>query len=299
MHVRVGEAGEDAAAARSTTSGLASAVSCVPRHLRSVRRRSRARRRSGGTDRACGWFRFRGSCATDCMFDHVGVNVRDYRASRAFYEGALAPLGWTVVMEWPEHGVAGFGIEGRPMFWLHEREPRDRDTRRIHLRRARDRRRVPRRGARGRWHRQRPARRPLVPRELLRRVRARPRRQQHRRRLPQTRLRTSTAGTKAGGGILPAEEGMDRASRGAGLRSSGNPRIRLPRALGRADRRAARAPRPRPDARARADRAACGRDRRVARVPVGRRRALPRARASSGSSSTRSTAARAPVRCWR
>ena len=52
-------------------------------------------------------------------------------------------------------------------------------------------------------------------------------------------------------------------------------------------------------ARARADRAARGRDRRVARVPVGRRRALPRERASSGSSSTRSTAASAPARCSR
>ena len=57
------------------------------------------------------------------MFDHVGLNVKNYQASRAFYEGALAPLGWSVVMEWPEHGVAGFGVEGRPMFWLHEREP--------------------------------------------------------------------------------------------------------------------------------------------------------------------------------
>ena len=51
------------------------------------------------------------------------------------------------------------------------------------------------------------------------------------------------------------------------------------RALGAADRRAARDARARSHARARAHRAACGRDRRVARVPVGRRRALPRARA--------------------
>ena len=50
------------------------------------------------------------------------------------------------------------------------------------------------------------------------------------------------------------------------------------RALGAADRRAARDPRARAHDRARADRAARGRDRRVARVPVGRRRALPRAR---------------------
>jgi catechol 2,3-dioxygenase-like lactoylglutathione lyase family enzyme len=57
------------------------------------------------------------------MFDHVGLNVKDYGASRAFYEQALAPLGWAVVMEWPDHGVVGFGPEGRPMFWLHQREP--------------------------------------------------------------------------------------------------------------------------------------------------------------------------------
>jgi catechol 2,3-dioxygenase-like lactoylglutathione lyase family enzyme len=57
------------------------------------------------------------------MFDHVGLNVQDYRASRAFYETTLASVGWGVVMDWPDHGVVGFGPEGRPMFWLHEREP--------------------------------------------------------------------------------------------------------------------------------------------------------------------------------
>jgi len=57
------------------------------------------------------------------MFDHVGLDVRDYRASRAFYEQTLPSIGWGVVMEWPDHGVVGFGVEGRPMFWLHEREP--------------------------------------------------------------------------------------------------------------------------------------------------------------------------------
>jgi catechol 2,3-dioxygenase-like lactoylglutathione lyase family enzyme len=57
------------------------------------------------------------------MFDHVGLNVKDYQASRTFYETSLAPLGWKVVMEWPDHGVVGFGPEGRPTFWLHQREP--------------------------------------------------------------------------------------------------------------------------------------------------------------------------------
>ena len=57
------------------------------------------------------------------MFDHVGVNVRDYEASRAFYERALAPLGWTIGMEWPDHGVIGFAHESGRTFWLHRREP--------------------------------------------------------------------------------------------------------------------------------------------------------------------------------
>ncbi len=57
------------------------------------------------------------------MFDHAGLNVKDYRASRAFYEAALAPLGLTAVREFPEHSVVGFGPEGRPIFWLHQREP--------------------------------------------------------------------------------------------------------------------------------------------------------------------------------
>jgi catechol 2,3-dioxygenase-like lactoylglutathione lyase family enzyme len=57
------------------------------------------------------------------MFDHVGPNVRDYERSRAFYEQALAPLGWSVLAEWPDHGVVGFGDQGNPIFWLHQREP--------------------------------------------------------------------------------------------------------------------------------------------------------------------------------
>ena len=41
------------------------------------------------------------------MLDHVGLNVKDYPASRAFYEQALAPLGWHVVMEFDEWKAAG------------------------------------------------------------------------------------------------------------------------------------------------------------------------------------------------
>jgi catechol 2,3-dioxygenase-like lactoylglutathione lyase family enzyme len=57
------------------------------------------------------------------MFDHVGLNVRDYGASRAFYERALAPLGFGIVMEMEQWKAVAFGPEGKPAFWVVEREP--------------------------------------------------------------------------------------------------------------------------------------------------------------------------------
>jgi catechol 2,3-dioxygenase-like lactoylglutathione lyase family enzyme len=57
------------------------------------------------------------------MFDHVGLNVSDYAASRAFYERALAPLGYAVVMSFDEWKACGFGRERQPTFWISEREP--------------------------------------------------------------------------------------------------------------------------------------------------------------------------------
>jgi catechol 2,3-dioxygenase-like lactoylglutathione lyase family enzyme len=55
------------------------------------------------------------------MFDHVGLNVKDFATSKRFYEGALAPFGYGVVMEFP-HACA-FGPEGKPEFWVAQREP--------------------------------------------------------------------------------------------------------------------------------------------------------------------------------
>jgi catechol 2,3-dioxygenase-like lactoylglutathione lyase family enzyme len=54
------------------------------------------------------------------MLDHVSLNVADYPASRAFYERALAPLGIEPLME-PFEGIAGFGAEGKPFFWITAR----------------------------------------------------------------------------------------------------------------------------------------------------------------------------------
>jgi catechol 2,3-dioxygenase-like lactoylglutathione lyase family enzyme len=62
------------------------------------------------------------------MIDHTGVGVSDPARSRRFYEEALAPLGYKVLMEVPtEHtgGVAvfGFGVPPKPDFWVHEGKP--------------------------------------------------------------------------------------------------------------------------------------------------------------------------------
>ncbi len=57
------------------------------------------------------------------MFDHVGLNVKDYPVSRAFYEATLAPLGYKVVMAFDEHNAAGFGPADKPEFWVAQREP--------------------------------------------------------------------------------------------------------------------------------------------------------------------------------
>jgi catechol 2,3-dioxygenase-like lactoylglutathione lyase family enzyme len=55
------------------------------------------------------------------MIDHLALNVSDVAASRAFYEAALAPLGFGVVMEW--EGRVAFGPTARPIFFLGRREP--------------------------------------------------------------------------------------------------------------------------------------------------------------------------------
>ena len=49
--------------------------------------------------------------------DHVGIEVSDFAASRAFYERALEPLGMGVQMEFGD-AMAGFGVPGRPSFWI-------------------------------------------------------------------------------------------------------------------------------------------------------------------------------------
>ena len=51
------------------------------------------------------------------MIDHVTANVGDFEQAKKFYAQALAPLGYSVQMEF--EGAAGFGTgEGIPDFWI-------------------------------------------------------------------------------------------------------------------------------------------------------------------------------------
>jgi catechol 2,3-dioxygenase-like lactoylglutathione lyase family enzyme len=49
------------------------------------------------------------------MIDHLSLRVQDHPRAVAFYQAALAPLGYKVMMEFP--GATGLGA-GMPDFWL-------------------------------------------------------------------------------------------------------------------------------------------------------------------------------------
>lgn len=62
------------------------------------------------------------------MIDHTGVGVRDFEKSKKFYQQALAPLGYTLILEFgPEItgsvSVAGFGEPPKTDFWINEGQP--------------------------------------------------------------------------------------------------------------------------------------------------------------------------------
>jgi catechol 2,3-dioxygenase-like lactoylglutathione lyase family enzyme len=56
------------------------------------------------------------------VLDHVGVPVSDFEHSERFYEQALSPLGYELIME-PSVDAAGFGRWGKPDFWIGQGEP--------------------------------------------------------------------------------------------------------------------------------------------------------------------------------
>jgi catechol 2,3-dioxygenase-like lactoylglutathione lyase family enzyme len=55
------------------------------------------------------------------MVDHIRLFVDAVERSRSFYEQALEPLGYRVLLE-PAPGVVGMGAEW-PDFWIAAREP--------------------------------------------------------------------------------------------------------------------------------------------------------------------------------
>ena len=62
------------------------------------------------------------------MIDHTGLDVSDPVRSRSFYEAALAPLGYKVLLEVPTEFtrgavVLGMGVPPMPDFWLHQGTP--------------------------------------------------------------------------------------------------------------------------------------------------------------------------------
>ncbi len=53
--------------------------------------------------------------------DHVILPVRDYEASRRFYEEALRPLGFALMLDWRDGRRAWFGTVGSPSsIWVAE-----------------------------------------------------------------------------------------------------------------------------------------------------------------------------------
>ena len=51
------------------------------------------------------------------MFDHLGLHVKDVKASVAFYKAVMAPLGGKVCSQ-DENG-AGLGPDGNAILWLY------------------------------------------------------------------------------------------------------------------------------------------------------------------------------------
>jgi catechol 2,3-dioxygenase-like lactoylglutathione lyase family enzyme len=52
------------------------------------------------------------------MIDHIGISVSDLARSKAFYERALAPLGYTLLKDLAQFSAAGFGVAPKPDFWI-------------------------------------------------------------------------------------------------------------------------------------------------------------------------------------
>lgn len=62
------------------------------------------------------------------MIDHTGLVVSDFERSQAFYQQALAPIGYELLLQIPASvtghtDVAGFGEPPKPDFWISRGTP--------------------------------------------------------------------------------------------------------------------------------------------------------------------------------
>ncbi len=56
------------------------------------------------------------------MIDHISLRVSDFQRSKAFYEAALAPLGYTLVFSNDKEQGAGFAGPDKGGIWIGHRE---------------------------------------------------------------------------------------------------------------------------------------------------------------------------------
>jgi catechol 2,3-dioxygenase-like lactoylglutathione lyase family enzyme len=64
------------------------------------------------------------------MIDHTGINASDFARGKAFYAAALAPIGYTLLADFPAEmtggtDVAGFGEAPKPDFWVARGTPNE------------------------------------------------------------------------------------------------------------------------------------------------------------------------------
>jgi len=62
------------------------------------------------------------------MIDHTGLVVSDFEKSKQFYGAAFAPIGYTLLLEFPaavtgSTDVAGFGEAPKADFWISRGSP--------------------------------------------------------------------------------------------------------------------------------------------------------------------------------
>jgi catechol 2,3-dioxygenase-like lactoylglutathione lyase family enzyme len=62
------------------------------------------------------------------MIDHTGVNVSDIKKSKTFYQKALAPIGYSMLVDLTAEMTggyegAGFGVAPKPDFWIGKAAP--------------------------------------------------------------------------------------------------------------------------------------------------------------------------------